>query len=71
MKREVRGNAIQIVDDVLANTERRVSNWAKLKSIVGYVLLCKKNFFSLVRRVTQYRKKSQIERFIVTRTSWK
>ena len=26
LKREVRGNAIQIVDDVLANTERRVSS---------------------------------------------
>ena len=34
-KREAKSNAIQIVDDVLANTERQVSNWAKLKGIVG------------------------------------
>ena len=42
LKRGVKGNANQIVDDVLANTERRVSRWAKLKRIVGYVLLYKK-----------------------------
>ena len=42
LKREAKGNAIQIVYDVLANAERRVSSWAKLKCIVGYVLLYKK-----------------------------
>ena len=42
MKREAKGNSIRIVDDVLANTGRRVSSWAKLKRIVGYVLLYKK-----------------------------
>ena len=42
LKREAKSNAIQIVYDVLANTERRVSSWAKLKCIVGYVLLYKK-----------------------------
>ena len=31
LKREVKDKTIQIVDDVLANTERRVSSWAKLK----------------------------------------
>ena len=35
-------NRKHIVDDVLANTERRVSSWAKLKHIVGYVLQYKK-----------------------------
>ena len=39
VKREAKGNAIQIVDEVLANTERRVSSWAKLKCIVGRVFL--------------------------------
>ena len=68
LKREAKTNTVQIVD-VLANTERRVSIWAKLKRIVGYVLLYKKNCSNLVTRVIQHRKKSQIERFISTRTS--
>ena len=68
LKREAKTNTVQIVD-VLANTERRVSIWAKLKLIVGYVLLYKKNCSNLVLRVIQHRKKSQIERFIATRTS--
>ena len=42
MKREAKSNTIQIVDDVLANTERRVSSWEKLKRIVGYMLQYKK-----------------------------
>ena len=39
LKREAKGNTIQIVDDVLANAERQVSSWAKLKRIVECVLL--------------------------------
>ena len=50
LKRAVRGNAIQIVDDALANTERQVSSWAKLKRIVGYVLLCKKKFLQSCKK---------------------
>ena len=42
LRREAKGNAIQIVDDVLANTERRVSSWAKLKRTVGCLMLYKK-----------------------------
>ena len=45
LKREAKGNAIRIVDNVLANTERQVSSWAKLESTVGYVLLYKKKLF--------------------------
>ena len=42
LKREAKGDAIQIVDDVFAIAERRVSSWVKLKRIVVYVLLYKK-----------------------------
>ena len=71
LKREAKRNTIQIVHGMLANTERQVSSWTKLKHIVRYVLLYKKNCFNLVKRVNQNRKKSQIERFIATRTIWK
>ena len=70
LQREAKSNTIQIVDGVLANTERQVSSLAKLKYIVGTVLPYKKNCFNLVTRVNQHRKKSQMEMFIVTRTSW-
>ena len=50
LKRAIRGNAIQIVDDALANTERQVSSWAKLKHNVGYVLLCKKKFLQSCKK---------------------
>ena len=42
LKREARTNTVQIVDNVLANTERQVSSWEKLKCIGGYLLLYKK-----------------------------
>ena len=38
-----KASGIHIVDDVLANTERQVSSWAKLKHIAGYVLRYKGN----------------------------
>ena len=44
LKGEAKSNTILIVN-VLANTERPVSNWAKLKRVVGYVLLYKKKLF--------------------------
>lgn len=44
LKREAKSNFIQIVNHVLANPERPVSSWAKLKYIVGYVLLYEKKF---------------------------
>ena len=42
MKREAKSNTIQIIDDVIANTEKRISSWAKLKRVVGCIQLCKK-----------------------------
>ena len=42
LKREARTNTVQIVDNVLANTERQVSSWEKLECIGGYLLLYKK-----------------------------
>ena len=69
LKREPRTDTVQIFDVVLANTEGRVWSWAKLKRIVGYELLHKKNCFNLVIRVTQHRMKTKIEGYIVTRTS--
>ena len=42
LKREARANTVQIVDNVLANTERQVSSWEKLECIGGYLLLYKK-----------------------------
>ena len=44
LKREAKSNFIQIVNHVLANPERPVSSWAKLKYIVRYVLLYEKKF---------------------------
>ena len=43
LKRKAKSSGIHIVDDVLANTERQVSSWAKLKHIAGYVLRYKGN----------------------------
>ena len=39
-------------------------------NIVGYVAIQEKKYLNLVARVTQHNKKSQKERFIMTRTSW-
>ena len=50
LKREAKGNAIRIVDDVLANTERQVSSRAKLKRIIGYVLLYRKKLLQSCTR---------------------
>ena len=47
----------------------KLNHWKTSLKLLGMCCCARKNFFSLVRRVTQYRKKSQIERFIVTRTA--
>ena len=42
LKWKAKSSGIHIVDYVLANTERQVSSWVKLKHIAGYVLRYKK-----------------------------
>ena len=39
IKRDVKVNAVQLVNDVLENVKKRVSNWCKLKSIIALVLI--------------------------------
>ena len=39
IKGEVKVNAVQLVNDVLENVGKRVSNWCKLKRIIVLVLI--------------------------------
>ena len=39
IKRDVKVIAKQLVNDVLENLEKRVSNWCKLKRIIALVLM--------------------------------
>ena len=69
LKRETKSNAIQIVDDVLANTERQVSGWAKLKPIVGYVLLYRRTLLQSCNKGNPTQKEEP-NRKVVTRINW-
>ena len=37
--RDVKVNAVQLVNDILENVKKRVSNWCKLKRIIPLVLI--------------------------------
>ena len=39
IKKDVKGNGVQLVDDVLENVEKRVLNWCKPKRIIALVLI--------------------------------
>ena len=39
IKRDVKVNAVKLVNDVLENVKKRVSNWCKLKRIIALVLI--------------------------------
>ena len=39
IERDVKPNAVQLVNDVLENFEKQVSNWCKLKKIIALVLI--------------------------------
>ena len=39
IKMDVKVNPVQLMNDVLENVEKRVSNWCKLKRIIALVLI--------------------------------
>ena len=39
IKKDVKVNTVQLVNDVLENVKKRVSNWWKLKNIIALVLI--------------------------------
>ena len=55
-QKDVKVNAIQLVNDVLENVEKRVSNWCKLKRIITLVLIYLKRLLLKV-----HRKKGMVE----------
>ena len=56
IKRDVKFNAVQLVNDVLENVEKRVSNWCKLKRIIALVLIYLRRLLLKV-----HRKKGMVE----------
>ena len=56
IKRDVKVNAVQLVNDVLENVKKRVSNWCKLKRIIALVLIYLRRLLLKV-----HRKKSMVE----------
>ena len=56
IKRNVKVNAVQLVNDVLENIRKRVSNWCKLKRIIALVLIYLRRLFLKV-----HRKKGMVE----------
>ena len=52
IKRDVKVNAVQLVNDVLENVEKRVSNWGKLKRIIALVLIYLRRLLLKVHRKT-------------------
>ena len=39
IKKDVKVNAVQLLNDVLENVEKRVANWCRLKRIIALVLI--------------------------------
>ena len=56
IERDVKVNAVQLVNDVLENVEKRVSNWGKLKRIIALVLIYLRRLLLKV-----HRKKGMVE----------
>ena len=50
IKRDVKVNAVQLVNDVLENVKKRVSNWCKLKRIIALVLIYLRRLLLKVHR---------------------
>ena len=50
IKMDVKFNAVQLVNDVLENVEKRVSNWCKLKRIIALVLIYLRRLLLKVHR---------------------
>ena len=50
IKRDVKENAVQLVNDVLENVEKRVSIWCKLKRIIALVLIYLRRLLLKVHR---------------------
>ena len=50
IKRDIKVNAVQLVNDVLENVEKRVSNWCKLKRIIALVLIYLRRLLFKVHR---------------------
>ena len=55
-KKDVKVNAVQLVNDVLEKVEKRVSNWCKLKRIIALVLIYLRRLLLKV-----HRKKDMVE----------
>ena len=56
IEKDVKVNAVQLVNDVLENVEKRVSNWCKLKRVIALVLIYLKRLLLKV-----HRKKGMVE----------
>ena len=56
IKRDIKVNAVQLVNDVLENVEKRVSNWCKLKRIIALVQIYLRRLLLKV-----HRKKGMVE----------
>ena len=50
IKRDVKVNAVQLVNDVLENVKKGVSNWCKLKRIIALVLIYLRRLLLKVHR---------------------
>ena len=50
IKRDVKVNAVKLVNDVLENVKKRVSNWCKLKRIIALVLIYLRRLLLKVHR---------------------
>ena len=50
IKKDVKVNAVQLLNDVLENIEKRVANWCRLKRIIALVLIYLRRLFSKVHR---------------------
>ena len=50
IRRNVKANAVQLVNDVLENVEKQVSNWCKLKRIIALVLIYLRRLLLKVHR---------------------
>ena len=50
IKRDLKVNAAQLLNDVLENVEKRVSNWCRLKRIIALVLIYLRRLLLKVQR---------------------
>ena len=50
IKRDVKVNAVQLVNDVLENVKKWISNWSKLKRIIALLLIYLRRFLLKVHR---------------------